>query len=102
MILVGPGMTIFFIMRREIRAYRAYQIDQGAMVRNIFFDVLGLLLAIALAVLLVQVVVGLMTPFVGNSLTGFVIILVVAVLVGLGASWLVKTTWGRLIKATLG
>ncbi len=101
MFLLGPGMAIFFILAREIRAYRAYQIDQAGMVRNIFFEVLGLLLAIALAILLVQVVIGLVTPFVGGSLTGFVIVMVVAVLLGLGASWLVNATWGRLIRSSL-
>lgn len=100
MLLLGPGMAIFFIVAREIWAYRAYQIDQAAMIRNIFFEVLGLLLAIALAILLVQVVIGLITSFVGGS-SGLVIVMVTAMLVGLGASWLIKVTWGELIRLAL-
>ena len=50
-LLLGIGMAILFIIRRQVEAYRAGKIDRAAMLRSIFFEVLGLLLAMALAIL---------------------------------------------------
>ncbi|MCL4530431.1 MAG: hypothetical protein M1282_13590 [Chloroflexi bacterium] len=96
-LMLGPGMAIAFIICRQAQAYRAGKIDTAAMVRHIFFEVLGLLLAMALAILLSQVAAGLAVPLLGSGLVSTVILMIAVVLLGLGAAWLVKVTWGRLI-----
>ena len=97
-LILSLGMAILFIVRRQMQVYGAGQIDRADLFRNIFFEVLGFLLAMALAIVLVQVVTATMTHFMGRSLVGFVIVMVAAVLTGLGASWLVQVTWGRLVS----
>jgi drug/metabolite transporter (DMT)-like permease len=90
-------MAIAFIIRRQAQAYRAGKIDTAAMLHHIFFEVLGLLLAMALAILLSQVAVGVAVPLLGSGLVSTVILMIAVVpVVGLGAAWLVKATRGRL------
>ncbi|MCL4527872.1 MAG: hypothetical protein M1282_00470 [Chloroflexi bacterium] len=99
MLVLGPGMAIVIIIRRQSQFHRASNIDRTAMLHHIFFEVLGLLLAIALAILLSQVAAGVAVPLLGSGLVSTVILMIAVVLLGLGAAWLVKVTWGRWTKA---
>ena len=68
------------------------------MLRNIFFEILGLSLTIALSVLLAQIVARTISPLMGNGWLSIGIVFGLSMLGGVGAAWLVKVTWGRLTK----
>jgi TRAP-type uncharacterized transport system fused permease subunit len=101
-LFLSLGTAIFFIVRRQIQAYRKNQIDRPTLVRNIYFEVLGLLITVALAVLLAQVIIGVINPLMGNNWLSIGIIIGLSMLGGLGAAWLVKLTWDRLIRSKMG
>jgi TRAP-type uncharacterized transport system fused permease subunit len=102
MLFLSLGMAIFFIVRRQTQAHSENQIDRPTLVRNIYFEVLGLLITIALAVLLAQVIIGIINPLMGNNWLSIGIIIGLSILGGLGAAWLVKVTWDRLIRSKMG
>ncbi len=89
-------MAILFIVHKQMHAYRENKIDRAEMFRNIYFEVLGQLLAIALAVVLVQIMVGVIPLLVGEGFLGMGIAIASSLLIGLDAMWIVKATWGRL------
>ncbi len=64
------------------------------MVRNIFVEVVGLLLTIVLAFFIVGRLIEMLNPSSGLWEMGIAIIL--SVLIGLVIGWLVKVAWGRL------
>ncbi len=96
MLVLSTGMATVFTMNKQIQAYHKEPVDRAAMFRNIFFEVLGLLITVALAIFLVQVIVGIATPLIGGGWLGIGITIALSLLVGLGAAWLVKVTWRRL------
>ena len=95
-------MAVFFIVRRQIQTYRQNQIDRFTLARNIYFEVLGLSLTIALSILLAQIIAGTINPLMGSDWLSIGITIGLSMLGGLGAAWLVKVTWGRLVKSKLG
>ena len=102
MLILSLGMAIFLIVRRQIQTYRQNQIDRATLARNIYFEVLGLLITIALAILLAQLIAGSINPLMGSGWLSVGITIGFSMLGGLGAAWLVKVTWGRLVKSKLG
>ncbi len=98
-LVLGLGMAVAFIIRGQVQAYGEGKIDRAMMFRSVFFEVLGLLITIALSIFLVQVIVGIANPLIGGGWLGIGITIALSLLVGLGAAWLVKVTWGRLTKA---
>jgi hypothetical protein len=62
--------------------------------------VLGLLITVALAIFLVQVIVGIATPLIGGGWLGIGITIALSLSVGLGAAWLVKAMWGKVDSKT--
>ena len=51
------------------------------------------------AILLSQIVTGLAGPLLGDGLTSTLLILAAVAVLGAGAGWLVKVTWGKWTKA---
>ncbi|MCL4527877.1 MAG: hypothetical protein M1282_00495 [Chloroflexi bacterium] len=66
MFVLGPGTAIAFIVNRQVKAHHTEHIDCAYMLRNIFFETLGLLITIALSVVLVQIVVAMTSPLVNG------------------------------------
>ena len=98
MLILGLGMALLFIVRRQTRAYQENKIDRATLARNIFFEVLGLSLTIALSILLAQIVAGTISPLVGISWWSIGLTISLSILGGLGAAWLVNVTWSKLIR----
>ncbi len=98
MLILSLSIAIFFIVRRQMQVHRKNKIDRATMLRNIFFEVLGLSLTIALSVLLAQIVARTISPLMGNGWLSIGIVFGLSMLGGVGAAWLVKVTWGRLTK----
>ena len=102
MLFLSLGMAIFFIVRRQVQAYRENKIGRATLARNIYFEVLGLSLTIAMSILLAQLIAGAINPLMGSGWLSVGITIGLSMLGGLGAAWLVKATWGRLVKFKLG
>ena len=102
MLILSLGMAVFFIVRRQIQSFRENKIGRATLARNIYFEILGLLITIALSILLAQLIAGSINPLMGSGWLSVGITIGFSMLGGLGAAWLVKVTWGRLLKSKLG
>ena len=96
-LFLSLGMAIFFIVRRQTQTYRQNQIDRATLARNIYFEVLGLLITISLSILLAQLIAGTINSLMGSGWLSIGVTIGLSMLGGLGAAWLVKVTWGRLV-----
>ncbi len=97
-LLLSVGMSIFLVVNRQIRAYCENKIDRAVLARNIFVEIVGILLAIVLALFFAQLAIRMIASLVGGGWLSIVIALLTAILVGMGVNWLIKVTWGRLAK----
>lgn len=86
------------VIGKHREAYRQGQITRAIFIRNIFVEILGVLIAMALAVLLGRYVAQIATEHINNALTKFIAGILIGLLVGIGVSILVKHAWGRIIK----
>ena len=88
--------AIFVILREQRKLYREKRISRIQLVRNVLFQVAGVLLAMALASVLGRWIVDAATQQISNGLIKFITGMVVGLLAGMGVGFLVKQMWGRL------
>jgi hypothetical protein len=97
LVLFSLGATIFFIVRRQARAYRAGQMDRRRLVRVLFIEITGVMSSIVLAAYLGKLLFGYvdlhLTGWVGRAI-GITLVFTAGVLTGL----LIQRTWGRLAR----
>ncbi len=94
MLVLSIGMATVFIVRRQLQAYHAGEINRAGLIRNIVVEIIGLLLTIMLAALIVRSVAETMNP--SSDWMGTIIAVALSILIGMVIGWLVKVTWGRL------
>ncbi len=94
------GMAISAVVAKHAEAYREGRLTRLAFARNIFLDIFGILLAMALAALLGRYLSELAAKQVDGTLLRFVVGILVGLLVGIGVGILVRKTWGRFIKTS--
>ncbi len=94
------GLAIFAILKKHRTAYHQGQITRSIFLRNTFLDVLGVLLAMALAVLLARYIARIAAAPVNNDLTMQTVGILIALLVGTGVGILVNRLWERFVKTS--
>ena len=82
------------------KAYRAGKITQIVFIRNAVLESTGILLAMTLAALLGRPIAALATQQMGNGLFRVIAGISVGLLAGIGIGFVVKQTWGRLVKVS--
>ncbi len=93
-LLIGIGMAIILIFEKHRRTYYQSESTREKMLRNFSLDVIGLLLALAAAILAGGRAGGWAGAQAGlwaGLLEGFVI--------GFLAAWIVRALWGRVVRA---
>jgi hypothetical protein len=101
-------MTVVFLVRGHVQAYRRDQSDRVTLMRNIAIDLLGMLVALLVVSLftgaVVQAAGRMVGPIVEHSWPGFGVIaeilsgLLVGVIAGTVVGFAVKLAWGKLTK----
>jgi hypothetical protein len=104
------AMTVIFLVRGRVQAYRQGQLDRVGLMRNIAIDLLGMLVALVIismvAGLVIQVVGGMAGPAVEQVWPGWGMAaailsgLLAGMLVGAAVGFVVKLAWGKLAKST--
>ena len=92
-LLISIGMAILLILRKHWETYQQAECTREKMIRNLFFDIFGLLLTMGAAMYVGRLAggyVGLRVGFWFGLLAGF--------LGGFTAAWAVRSVWGRLIR----
>ena len=93
-------LAFFSIFTKQRTAFLQGRITHTAFLRNTLLDVFGILLAIALAVLLGQYIVAIITKPIGNQLVRLTTGILLGLLVGMGAGIFVNKVWGRFVKTS--
>ncbi len=103
-VLITLSLSLAFtaIFRRHRLAYQAGRLTGKRFAWNVFLDVFGTLLAMALAALGARYIAGLATGPIGNTLLKIVAGILVGMLVGMGVGFAVNKLWGRLLKTAPG
>src|SRR6476620_4288247 len=86
------------VIEKHRQAYRQEEITRGVFIRNAVLETTGILLAMTLAALLGRPLATSATQGIGNGLLRAIAGIVVGLLAGLGIGFVVKQTWGRLVK----
>lgn len=100
LIVLSLALTFFTIFRKHHTAYLQGKLTRVALVRNMFLDVFGILLAVVLAGLLGRYVAGLVTRPISNDLWRLIATILIGLLVGIGVGLLVNRAWGRFVKTS--
>ncbi len=100
LIVVSLAIAVFSILIKHRTAYLQGRLTRTAFVRNTGLDVLGILLAMALAVLLGLYLAGIVTRMISNDSTRLIAGIAVCLLVGSGVGLFVNWTWRRLVKTS--
>ena len=90
------GIAILPAVGRQRKLYRENRISRAVLARNVLYEVMGILLAMALAFLLGRYVLEIATEQISNVLIKFVAGVAISLLAGMGAGFLVKRAWSRL------
>ena len=85
-------------LERHKKAYRAGRITRYIFIRNAVLEITGILLAMTVAGLLGRPVAAMATQQIGNGLFKVIAGILVGLLAGIGVGFVVKQTWGRLVK----
>ena len=92
-------ITVMVIFFKWLRQYKEGKITRTILVRNIFLEIIGILLAMTLAGLLGRYIAQIATVQIANELVKLIAGILIGLLVGMGVGLLVKRTWGRWLKA---
>ena len=96
LIFLIVGMSLLGIVRNQAKLYRQQRISRNQLVRNVFYEGTGILLAMILAFSIGRTMIGIAAGWIDNGLIRFVAGIIISLLAGMGVGFLVKRTWGRL------
>jgi len=95
-LLFSLAIAIYFIFEKHREAYRQGNITRAIFVRNILFEIFGILLAMTLAGLLGGYIAQIATDQITNDLTKLIAGVVIGLLAGIGVGFIVSRIWGKL------
>ena len=90
--------AVFTILQEQGTRYRENRISRSQLLRNVLFQVGGILLAMTLASLLGRWIADAATQPISNGLIRFIAGMIVGLLAGMGVGYLVKQMWGLLAR----
>jgi hypothetical protein len=83
------------------KAYRAGKIARGMFIRSAVLEITGILLAMTLAGVLGRPIARMATQQIGDGLIRVIAGILVGLLAGIGVGFIVRQTWGRLVKVSI-
>ena len=96
--LVSLMTAVWLIVKKHRKSYLEGKITRGVFVRNVAFEILGILLAMALAGLLGRYVAQAVTAQIFNNPAKFILSILIGLLTGTGIGILATRTLGRILK----
>ena len=98
LIFLIVAMSLFGVVRNQTKLHREKRINRITLVRNVLYEVMGILLAMILAFVIGRYITEIATGQIGNDLIRFIAAIVISLLAGMSVGFLVKRTWGRLAQ----
>ena len=100
-LLLSLAAAFSSIFKKQREAYRQGKITRAVFMRNVLFEIFGILLAMTFAGLLGRYIAEFVTGQIGNDLTKLITGILIGLLAGMGVGIIMKRTWGRLVKTSL-
>jgi hypothetical protein len=88
------------VVEKHRQAYLQGKTSRSVYIRNILFDLLGVLLALLVAALLGRYIAEIATEQIGNDLLKLIAGIMIGLLMGLAVGIFVKQAWRRLGKTS--
>ena len=96
-LVLGLGVSIFSILRRQYQHYRTGGINRRGFALNSLVEIVGVLITLALSIFLARLAFAYLSGWVGG-IPGLVLGILAAVLIGITISLIVQSSWGRLAR----
>jgi predicted membrane protein len=100
LVMISLALAFFSVLMKHRTAYREGRITRMLLLRNVFLDMFGILLAMTLAMLLAKYVAGIATQPIDNDLARLIASIIVGMLVGIAVGMSVNGVWGRFVKTS--
>jgi uncharacterized protein YacL len=100
-LLCGFVLASFPVVEKHRQAYLQGKISRYVYIRNILFDVAGILLALILAGLLGRYIAQIATEQISHDLTKLIVGIMMGLVIGLAVGTFVKQAWGHLVRTSL-
>jgi hypothetical protein len=91
-------LASFPVIAKHRQSYLQGEISRKVFMRNMSFDVTGILLAVVLAALLGRYIAAMATEQISHDLIKLIAGIVIGLLIGLTVGIVVKHAWERLVK----
>jgi hypothetical protein len=102
LITLSLSLAFMTIFRKHRLAYQQGRLTGWRFALNVFLEVAGTLLAVALAALLARYAVGIATGPIGSTAMKIIAGILVGMLVGMGVGFAVNKLWSRLVRLSPG
>lgn len=93
-------MMIFSVVQKQKFLYREKPTSGIKLARNVLFEIMGVLAAMALAGLLGRYIAQIVTQQISNDLIKFTASIATGLLVGIGVGIVMQRTWERFAKTS--
>ncbi|HMB23558.1 MAG TPA: hypothetical protein VKP08_12030 [Anaerolineales bacterium] len=100
LVVVSLVLAFFSVWAKHRTVYHEGRITRIVLVRNVFLDMFGILLAMTLAILLARYVVGIATQPIDNDTARLIASILIGMLVGIVVGMSVNGIWGRFVKTS--
>ena len=97
-LIISSATAIFSAVQKQMQLFREKPTGRFRLVLNVLLEIMGILLAMALAGLLGRYIAQLGTAQISNDLTKMVAGIVIGLLAGMGMGIVVTRTWGKLVR----
>ena len=97
---ISFAISIFLVVHKQMTLYKEKPTSRVRLALNVLFEITGVLLAMLLAGLLARYIAQMGIAQISNDLTKLIAGIVIGLLAGMGVGFLVKRTWGRLVKTS--
>ena len=97
---LSVAMTIFSVVQKQKNLFREKPTSGIKLVRNVLFEIIGILIAMVLAGLLGRYIAQVATQQISNDLIKFVVGIATGLLVGIGIGVVMQRISGRFIKTS--
>ena len=92
------AVAIFSVVQNQMKLYGEKRINRARLARNIFYEVMGILLTMIMAALVGRFVTEFAMQQIGYTLMGFAAGILFGLLAAMSLGFFVKQMWSRLAK----
>jgi heme/copper-type cytochrome/quinol oxidase subunit 4 len=98
MVVLGLSIVTYFVVQKHVHLHRQEQAPKTKTVKNILFELTGILLAMLVAGVLGKIAVETVTREIGDEMIKLIVGILIGMLTGLGVGLFVRWACGRFVE----